>query len=329
MALYLISGGAGFIGSHIASALVERGDRVRVLDNLSTGSLANLEPLDVGSPGSGVAVEFQEGSITDLDACHAAAEGVDGIFHEAAQVSVPASVADPMGSYEVNVLGTHNLLEAARAAGAERFVFAASSAAYGESKELPKHEGMSPQPCSPYASGKVAAEHLLSVYARCFNLQTVSLRYFNVFGPRQADDSPYTGVIAIFARALLEGRAPTIYGDGEQTRDFTFVDNVVQANLSAMDSPPSEQGAVINVGGGERISLNQLFAAMADGLGVDLEPVYGETRAGDVRHSLADLTRARDLIGYTPTLGWRDGLQRTIEWYRQVFASEVERGTPG
>ncbi|MDP6384586.1 MAG: SDR family oxidoreductase [Planctomycetota bacterium] len=329
MALYLISGGAGFIGSHIASALVERGDRVRVLDNLSTGSLANLEPLDVGSLGSGVAVEFQEGSITDLDACHAAAEGVDGIFHEAAQVSVPASVADPMGSYEVNVLGTHNLLEAARAARVERFVFAASSAAYGESKELPKHEGMSPQPCSPYASGKVAAEHLLAVYARCFNLQTVSLRYFNVFGPRQADDSPYTGVIAIFARALLEGRAPTIYGDGEQTRDFTFVDNVVQANLSAMDSPPSEQGAVINVGSGERISLNQLFAAMAEGLSVDLEPVYSETRAGDVRHSLADLTRARELIGYAPTVGWRDGLQRTIEWYRQVFASEVEPGTPG
>lgn len=169
MALYLISGGAGFIGSHIASALVARGDRVRVLDNLSTGALSNLEPLDVGLPGSGVAVEFQEGSVTDLDACRAAAKGVDGIFHEAAQVSVPASVADPMGSYEVNVLGTHNLLEAARTGAVERFIFAASSAAYGESEELPKHEGMSPQPCSPYASGKVAAEHLLAVYAKCFN----------------------------------------------------------------------------------------------------------------------------------------------------------------
>jgi UDP-glucose 4-epimerase len=326
MALYLISGGAGFIGSHIASALVARGDRVRVLDNLSTGTLSNLEPLDVGPPGSGVAVEFQEGSVTDLDACRAAAEGVDGIFHEAAQVSVPASVADPMGSYEVNVLGTHNLLEAARAAGAERFIFAASSAAYGESEELPKHEGMSPQPCSPYASGKVAAEHLLAVYARCFGLKTVSLRYFNVFGPRQADDSPYTGVIALFARALLEGRAPTIHGDGEQTRDFTFVDNVVQANLSAMDSPPAEQGVVINVGGGARISLNSLFAAMAECLGVDLQPVYSETRAGDVRHSLADLTRAKELIGYAPAVGWRDGLAQTIEWYRQVHTSRVEPG---
>jgi nucleoside-diphosphate-sugar epimerase len=322
MALYLISGGAGFIGSHIANALVARGDRVRVLDNLSTGALANLEPLEVGPLGSGSAVEFQEGSVTDLDACRAVTEGVDGIFHEAAQVSVPASVADPMGSYEVNVLGTHNLLEAARAAGVERFIFAASSAAYGESKELPKHEGMSPQPCSPYASGKVAAEHLLVVYARCFNLQTVSLRYFNVFGPRQADDSPYTGVIALFARALLEGRAPMIYGDGEQTRDFTYVDNVVQANLSAMDAPPAEQGAIINVGGGERISLNQLFTAVAEGLGVDLEPVYGETRAGDVRHSLADLTRANELIGYTPTVDWRDGLLRTVEWYRQAHSTE-------
>ena len=326
MALYLISGGAGFIGSHIASALVARGDRVRVLDNLSTGALSNLEPLDVGPPGSGVAVEFQEGSVTDLDACRAAAEGVDGIFHEAAQVSVPASVADPMGSYEVNVQGTHNLLEAARTGAVERFIFAASSAAYGESEELPKHEGMSPQPCSPYASGKVAAEHLLAVYAKCFNLQTVSLRYFNVFGPRQADDSPYTGVIALFARALLEGHAPTIYGDGEQTRDFTFVKNVVQANLSAMDAPPTEQGAVINVGSGERISLNQLFAAMAEGLGVDLEPVYGETREGDVRHSLADLARAKELIGYAPTVGWREGLVRTMEWYKQVLAPEAEPG---
>jgi UDP-glucose 4-epimerase len=326
MALYLISGGAGFIGSHIASALVARGDRVRVLDNLSTGALSNLELLDVGPPGSGVAVEFQEGSVTDLDACRAAAEGVDGIFHEAAQVSVPASVADPMGSYEVNVQGTHNLLEAARTGAVERFIFAASSAAYGESEELPKHEGMSPQPCSPYASGKVAAEHLLAVYAKCFNLQTVSLRYFNVFGPRQADDSPYTGVIALFARALLEGHAPTIYGDGEQTRDFTFVKNVVQANLSAMDAPPTEQGAVINVGSGERISLNQLFAAMAEGLGVDLEPVYGETREGDVRHSLADLARAKELIGYAPTVGWREGLVRTMEWYKQVLAPEAEPG---
>lgn len=326
MALYLISGGAGFIGSHIASALVARGDRVRVLDNLSTGALANLEPLDVGPPGSGGAVEFQEGSVTDPDSCHAATEAVDGIFHEAAQVSVPASVADPMGSYEVNVLGTHNLLEAARAAGVERFIFAASSAAYGESEELPKHEAMSPQPCSPYASGKVAAEHLLAVYARCFGLKTVSLRYFNVFGPRQADDSPYTGVIALFARALLEGRAPTIHGDGEQTRDFTFVDNVVHANLSAMDAPPAEQGAVINVGSGERISLNQLFAAMAEGLGADLEPVYREARVGDVRHSLADLARAKELIGYAPTVGWRDGLVRTMEWYRQVLAPGAEPG---
>ena len=323
MSLYLVSGGAGFIGSHIAHALVARGDRVRVLDNLVTGTLTNLEPLDVGEPGVGSAVEFQQGSITDPDACRAAIEGVQGVFHEAAQVSVPASVADPLGSYDVNVRGTHNLLEAARAAGVQRFVFAASSAAYGESPELPKHEGMMPQPCSPYASGKVAAEHLLEVYARCFQMQTVSLRYFNVFGPHQADDSPYTGVIAIFARALLEGRAPTIHGDGEQTRDFTFVDNVVQANLSAMDTPPAGQGVIINVGGGERISLNQLHQAMAQGLGVEIEPQYGEARRGDVRHSLADLSRARDLLGYVPRVGWREGLQRTLEWYRQTLATNT------
>ena len=318
MALYLISGGAGFIGSHIASALVARGDRVRVLDNLSTGTLANLEPLDVGPLGSGSAVEFKDGSITDLDACRAAADGADGIFHEAAQVSVPASLVDPMGSYEVNVLGTHNLLEAARAAKVERFIFAASSAAYGESKELPKHEGMSPQPCSPYASGKVAAEHLLAVYARCFNLQTVSLRYFNVFGPRQADDSPYTGVIALFARRLLEGIAPTIHGDGEQTRDFTYIENVVAANLSAMkgDVPT---GSVINVGGGERISILELYHEIAQRLGSDLQPQMAASRAGDVKHSLASLEKAERLLGYRPAVSWRDGLATTLAWYRDTF----------
>ncbi len=321
MALYLVSGGAGFIGSHIISALVARGDRARVLDNLVSGTMANLEHLDVGELGSGRPVEFLEGSITDLEACRQAAGGAEGIFHEAAQVSVPASLEDPLASYEVNVRGTQNLLEAARTHAVGRFVFAASSAAYGESEELPKHEGMTAQPCSPYASGKFAAEQLLAVYARCFQMQTVCLRYFNVFGPRQADDSPYTGVIAIFARALLEGRAPTIHGDGEQTRDFTFVDNVVQANLSAMDSPPEGDGVVINVGGGERISLNMLFAVMAETLGLDIEPHYAPSRAGDVRHSLASLDRARDLIGYDPKVGWREGLQQTLEWYRQALAT--------
>ena len=315
MTTYLITGGAGFIGSHLATALVERGDRVHVLDNFSSGRGENLDHLEVGEPGSGAPVELFRGDITDPAACAAAAQGVHGVLHEAAQVSVPQSLADPQRSIQVNVTGTTNLLEAARAAGAERFVMAASSAAYGDSEELPKHEGLPTSPLSPYAVGKVAGEQLLSVWAHCHGLRTVALRYFNVFGPRQADDSPYTGVIAIFARALLEGRRPTIFGDGEQTRDFTYVDNVVAANLAALDQDVPA-GSVINVGAGERISLNQLYRAMADYLGVDLEPTYAEARGGDVRHSLASLERARDWLHYEPQVDWRTGLGRTLEWYR-------------
>ncbi len=326
MALYLITGGAGFIGSHIASALISRGDRVRVLDNLVSGRLSNLEhlgldPANPSGSASSDALEFVEGSITEGESCRPAVVGVDGIFHEAAQVSVPASVEDPLGSYAVNVGGTQNLLEAARAEGVERLVFAASSAAYGESLELPKHEAMPTNPCSPYAAGKVAAEHLLAVYARCYGMKTVPLRYFNVFGPRQADDSPYTGVIAIFARALLEGRQPKIYGDGEQSRDFTYIDNVVQANLLAMDQPPANCGQPINVGSGKRITLNELLAAMAAELGVNPTAQYGPERVGDVRHSLAEITRARELLGYSPSVGFEKGLRNTMAWYRQALGA--------
>jgi len=310
MALYLVTGGAGFIGSHIATALVERGDRVRVFDDLSSGRRENLAHL----PPEGV--ELQVGDLADARAVRGACQGVDGIFHEAAQVSVPQSLADPARSYAVNVSGTLNLLEGARGAGVERVVFAASSAAYGESESLPKVETMPTAPVSPYASGKVAAEQLMSVWGTAFGLRTVSLRYFNVFGPRQVDDSPYTGVIAIFARALIEGRRPTIYGDGEQTRDFNFISNVVRANLLAMDRDGLPSGVVINVGAGERISINQLFAAMAEHLGSDLAPSYAPGRAGDVRHSLASLERARELLGYAPEVGWREGLATTIDWYR-------------
>lgn len=315
MTIYLVTGGAGFIGSHLTTALVERGDRVHVLDNLSSGLLENLAHLDLGAPGSGAAVELFEGDIVDRAACVAAARGVRGILHEAAQVSVPQSLADPERSVEVNVMGTLNLLEAAREVGAERFVMAASSAAYGESEQLPKHEAMPVSPLSPYAAGKVAGEHLCAVYAHCHGLKTVPLRYFNVFGPRQADDSPYTGVIAIFAKALLEGRAPTIFGDGGQTRDFTYVDNVVAANLAALEAD-LPGGAVINVGAGERISLNELFEAMAEYLQVDLKPRYAEERGGDVRHSLASLERAKEWLGYEARVHWREGLGRTLEWYK-------------
>jgi UDP-glucose 4-epimerase len=312
--LFLITGGAGFIGSHLATALRARGDRVRILDDLSSGRRDNLAHLEVGAPGSGAAVELWQADVTASEALVAACEGADGVFHEAAQVSVPQSVANPLRSYEVNATGTLRVLEACRRQGVRRVVLAASSAAYGETAELPKVETMPPSPLSPYAAGKVAAEHLLAVYGHLHGLRTVSLRYFNVFGPRQADDSPYTGVIALFARALLENRRPTIFGDGEQTRDFTYVDNVVRANLLAMerDVPP---GSVINVGAGESITINQLYRAMAERLGSRLEPLYAPARAGDVRHSLASLERARALLGYEPAVGWREGLAATVDWY--------------
>jgi len=314
MGLYIVTGGAGFIGSHLAAALAERGDRVRVVDDLSTGRPENLAPL-------GSAVELVQADVADFDRVREACRGADGIFHEAAQVSVPQSVADPVRSYEVNVTGTLRLLEAARAEGVERVVFAASSAAYGEAQEQPKVETMPTSPLSPYASGKVAAEQLMSVWGKTFGLRTVSLRYFNVFGPRQVDDSPYTGVIAIFAKALIEGRVPTIFGDGEQTRDFNFVSNVVAANLLAMERD-LEPGVVINVGSGTSITVNQLYDAMAAHLGSELRPEYAPPRTGDVRHSLASLDRARALLGYEPSVGWREGLAVTVDWYRERLSPQ-------
>jgi len=318
MARILVTGGAGFIGSHLTDALVARGDTVRVLDDLSSGREANLAAHGVGEAGSGAPVELVVGDIADPAAAARAMEGVDGVLHEAAQVSVPRSIEDPRRSYAVNVSGTLNLLEAAREARVGRFVMAASSAAYGESETLPKHEDMLPSPLSPYASGKVAGEHLLAVWGRCYGIRTVALRYFNVFGPRQLDDSPYTGVIAIFARALLDGRQPTIFGDGEQTRDFTYVDNVVAANLAALDREGVPTGAVINVGGGERITLNQLCSEIAALTGTPGQPGHGPERAGDIRHSLASIERARELLGYSVRVTWREGLARTIEWYRSA-----------
>ncbi len=320
MSRYLVSGGAGFIGSHLVEALVRRGDRVRVLDDLSTGLAENLAILPVGALGSGAPVELVRGSITSTAACRTACEGVEAVLHEAALVSVPKSFEDPLLSYEVNVMGTLRLLEAARRSGVARFVLASSSATYGDPPTLPKEEGMAPQPLSPYASGKLAGEHLLRVWGRAHGLRTVSLRYFNVFGPRQRDDSPYTGVIALFARALLEGRPPTIQGDGEQTRDFTYVENVVQANLLALEKD-LEPGVVINIGAGQRISINALYRAMAQIAGCDLEPIHAPARLGDVRDSLASLDRARRLLGYEPRVHWRDGLATTMDWYRERLAT--------
>ncbi|MBK7878438.1 MAG: SDR family oxidoreductase [Planctomycetes bacterium] len=316
MAIYLVTGGAGFIGSHLVDALLARGHRVRVLDDLSSGRIENLPSALLGEPGSDAPLEFYRGSIEDAELCRGACTGIAGVFHEAAQVSVPRSVEDPRTSYSINVTGTLNVLEGARLAGVPRVVFAASSAAYGNSEELPKVESMLPQPLSPYASGKIAGEHLLRVYAHVYGVRTVALRYFNIFGPRQADDSPYTGVIAIFAKALLEGRRAKIFGDGSQTRDFTYVDNVVDANLRAMERDV-EPGSVINIGGGRRVSILELYRRMAEILGKDLEPILEPPRSGDVRDSLASLERARVLLGYEPSTTWEQGLDRTVAWYRE------------
>jgi nucleoside-diphosphate-sugar epimerase len=288
---------------------------VRVLDDLSTGRLENLEGLETSERDGEAPVHVVRGSITNPLHCRRACEGVEGIFHEAAQVSVPKSIEAPVDSYEINVMGTLRVLEGARLNGVKRIVFAASSAAYGNTATLPKIETMPPEPLSPYASGKLAGEALLRVYGQAYGMKTVSLRYFNVFGPRQLDDSPYTGVIALFAKALFEGRAPTIFGDGEQTRDLTYIDNVVRANLLAMSSdvPP---GTVINIGAGERISINELFATMAALIDSKISARHAPPRAGDVIHSLASIDRARELLGYSPRVSWRDGLAATVEWYR-------------
>jgi nucleoside-diphosphate-sugar epimerase len=305
---YLVTGGAGFIGSHLCEALVKRDARVRVIDNLATGRRENLAHL-------AARIEFIEADLVDAEAMRHAAEGVSIIFHQAAIPSVPRSVADPRLNHEANVNGTFNLLIAARAAGVRRVVFAASSSAYGETETLPKTETMVPSPLSPYAAAKLFGEYYCGVFTRVYGLETVALRYFNVFGPRQDPSSPYSGVISKFVTALLQGERPKIYGDGEQSRDFTYIDNVVDANLRAATSPEAS-GSVINVGVGERITLNRLLAELQRIIGTDLAPVYEEPRAGDVRHSLADITRAAQLLGYEPLVPFATGLQRTVEWYR-------------
>ena len=306
--LYLVTGGAGFIGSHLCEALVGRGARVRVLDNLVTGRRENLAHL-AGR------VELIEADLNDKAAARRATEGASVVFHQAAIPSVPRSVADPGLNHEANVNGTFNILMAAREAGVRRVVFAASSSAYGESEVLPKVESMLPSPLSPYAAAKLFGEYYCQVFARVYGLETVALRYFNVFGPRQDPSSPYSGVISKFVTDLLRGESPVIYGDGEQSRDFTYVENAVDANLRAAEVPEAS-GEVINVGIGERVTLNQLLAELQHIIGTDLEPRREGPRPGDVRHSLADITRARRLLGYEPLVPLADGLRRTVEWYR-------------
>ncbi len=309
MARVLVTGGAGFIGSHIAQALVARGDEVRVLDDLSTGHESNLEAI-------GGAIEFFRGSVGDLERVREAVDGCDFVYHEAALASVPRSIEDPIASNTVNVGGTLNVLVAARDAGVKRLVYAASSSAYGDSEVLPKVETMTPAPKSPYAISKLAGEQYVTVFAQVYGMETVSLRYFNVFGPRQDPKSPYAAVIPIFVDALLDGRQAQIHGDGEQSRDFTYIDNVVAANLAALEAPRLS-GEVVNVALGGRITLNELYREICQTLGIEREPVYTEPRVGDVKHSQADIRRAKELLGYRTLVPVEEGLRRTVQWYRQ------------
>jgi nucleoside-diphosphate-sugar epimerase len=316
MSHYLVTGGAGFIGSHLAEELIRRGHHVRVLDNLSTGKRRNLEHL----PG----VEFLEGDLAEAGACVRAVEGIDYVLHQGAIPSVPRSVADPIGSNRSNVDGTLNILVAARDAGVRRLVFAGSSSAYGDTPTLPKREDMPADPLSPYALQKLVAEQYCQMFTRLYGLETVTTRYFNVFGPRQDPGSPYSGVISLFSTALLEGRQPRIYGDGGQTRDFTYVSNVVDGVLRACEAP-NASGEVINVATGGRISLNELLQTLNRIVGTDIRPIYHEARAGDVRDSQADITKARTLLGYAPTVGLEEGLRRTLDWCRSEGAPAAAR----
>jgi nucleoside-diphosphate-sugar epimerase len=307
MASYLVTGGAGFIGSHLVEELVRRGDRVRVADNLITGKRRNLEHVD--------GVEFLEGDLASMNVAVRAVAGMDYVLHQAAIPSVPRSVTDPMTSHRANVDAALNVLVAARDAHVKRLVYAGSSAAYGNAATLPKREDMPPNPLSPYALQKLVAEQYCQMFTQLYGFETVTIRYFNVFGPRQDPGSPYSGVISLFSTALLEGRQPTIYGDGEQTRDFTYVANVVDGVLRACEAPQAA-GEVINVATGGRISLNELLRVMSGLVGARVTPIYREERAGDVKDSQADITKARTLLGYSPIVGLEEGLRRTIEWCR-------------
>jgi UDP-N-acetylglucosamine/UDP-N-acetyl-alpha-D-glucosaminouronate 4-epimerase len=310
MALYLITGVAGFIGSSIARGLLAQGDQVRGIDNFSTGKRENIEEiLDT--------IDFREVDLADLDRLNDACRGADYVFHEAAIPSVPKSVLDPLGSNRANVDGTVHLLIAAKEARVKRVVYAASSSAYGDTPTLPKHEGMPPNPISPYAVAKLASEYYMTSFYRCYGLETVCLRYFNIFGPRQDPTSPYSGVLAKFISQMLHGEQPTIFGDGKQSRDFTYIDNVVSANLLAMKAPASQAaGNVFNVATGTRVDLNQTFELLKNIIGYKGEVKYGAERSGDVKHSLADLSRTEKALGYKPLVSFEEGLSKTVDWYR-------------
>lgn len=311
MPKYLVTGAAGFIGRSIAKALLDRGDSVRGVDNFSTGKRENLIGLE--------RMEFLDGDLSNPTVCAQACEGIEIIFHEAALPSVPRSVADPLSTNVACIDATLNLLIAARAAGVRRVIYAASSAAYGDTPTLPKHEGMLPAPITPYAVAKLAGEHYLACFTRVYGLETVSLRYFNVFGPHQDPTSHYSGVLAIFCRKMLAGEQPTIYGDGEQSRDFTYIDNVVLGNLLAAEAPAEKvAGQMMNLATGKKITLNQTFEILKGLTGYQGKPAYEDPRAGDIKESLADISRAQSLLGYQPTVDFSEGLRRTVDWYKTL-----------
>ena len=316
MASYLVNGGAGFIGSHLAEELLRRGETVRIADSLITGKRRNLEAV----PGA----EFLEGDLADLPFARRATDGMDFVLHQAAIPAVPRSVNDPITSNRANADATLNVLVAARDAGVKRLVFAGSSSEYGNTPVLPKREDMTPSPLSPYALQKVMGTQYCQMFTRLYGFETVVIRYFNVFGPRQDPSSPYSGVISVFATALAEDTQPTIYGDGEQTRDFTYVANIVDGVLRAC-AAPNAAGQIINVATNGRVSLNELLGMMNRIVGTDIKAIYQDVRAGDVKDSQADITKAKELLGYVPIVSLEDGLRRTLEWCRAESAAAASR----
>ena len=316
MALHLVTGGAGFIGSHLVEALLRRGDSVRVLDDFSTGRRENLEGADGWRREGGGTLDVLEGDIRDAETCRRALDGAEVVFHQAARASVPRSIAEPVATEQVNVIGTLNILMAARQGGARRVVAASSSSVYGASAVLPKSEEMKCEPLSPYALSKLGAETYCLMFHALYGLEAVALRYFNVFGPRQDPASQYAAVIPRFLTALLERRRPVVYGTGEQTRDFTFVENVVQANLLAARVGKEACGRVFNIACGRRVSLLELLALLEKITRCAADPVHEPACPGDVPHSLASISQARAVLGYEPHVGFEEGLQRTAEHFR-------------
>lgn len=317
MALYLVTGGAGFIGSHLVEKLISLGEKVRVLDNFLTGKRENIAPFLEQ-------IELVEGDIRDYEVCQQACQGVDYVLHQAALPSVVRSVEDPKTTTEININGTLNLLLSAREKGVKRFVFASSSSVYGDDDSLPKREGREGRPLSPYALSKKTGEDYCRLFYQLYGLNTVCLRYFNVFGPRQDPLSPYAAVIPNFIGRLLRGKEPIIFGDGEQSRDFTYVENVVEANLLAIKAPDQVAGEVFNIACGQSISINTLASELNRLLGTQIKPLYTEPRAGDIRHSLADISKAREMLGFEPKYSFEVGLVKTLNWFKERMGHEIK-----